>query len=110
MRKRRLSDPLTVALQPPLNESITERENRLKAENEAKKVSDNIDEMIRQERADRKKTKPDVHVLLLGQSESGKSTTLKRECISLLACRYVSSWGGCLLSVAIAASRVDWHY
>lgn len=48
-------------------------------EAEAKKVSDAIDEQIRQEKALLKKQKPDVKVLLLGQSESGKSTTLKRE-------------------------------
>ena len=55
------------------------RELRLKAEIDAKKVSDSIDDMIRQERNDRKRSKPEVSVLLLGQSESGKSTTLKRE-------------------------------
>lgn len=78
-RRRSLSDPLAAALLPPPNESPIQREQRLKAENEARKVSAGIDEMIRQERNDRKKSRAEVNVLLLGQSESGKSTTLKRE-------------------------------
>jgi guanine nucleotide-binding protein subunit alpha len=76
LRRRSLSDPLAAALLPPPNESLVQREMRLKAETEAKKVSEGIDEMIRHER---KKSKAEVNVLLLGQSESGKSTTLKRE-------------------------------
>ena len=80
-RGRTLSDPLAAALLPPPDESPIEREVRLKAEIDAKKVSDSIDEMIRQERNDQKKSKAEVNVLLLGQSESGKSTTLKRELI-----------------------------
>lgn len=77
-RRRSTSDPLSVALQPPPNESQLERENRLKAEQEAKKRSDNIDKMLRESdrRSRRRKT---IRVLLLGQSESGKSTTLKRK-------------------------------
>jgi hypothetical protein len=47
--------------------------------------------MIRHERFEKKKTKvAEVKVLLLGQSESGKSTTLKRE--SLLFILAVSGW------------------
>ena len=77
-RRRSISDPLAVALQPPVNESQSEREGRLRAEQEAKKRSDNIDRMLREsERQSRKKKV--VKVLLLGQSESGKSTTLKRK-------------------------------
>ncbi|TRM61575.1 guanine nucleotide binding protein, alpha subunit [Schizophyllum amplum] len=77
-RRRSLSDPLAAALLPPENESPADREARLRAESDAKKISDNIDEMIRQERLERKKARAEVHVLLLGQSESGKSTTLKQ--------------------------------
>ncbi|EGO05358.1 hypothetical protein SERLA73DRAFT_174479 [Serpula lacrymans var. lacrymans S7.3] len=76
-RRRSLSDPLAAALRPPANETPAERERRLRAEDEAKKVSDSIDEMLRAERKDIK-AKPVVKVLLLGQSESGKSTTLKQ--------------------------------
>ncbi|KAF4623084.1 hypothetical protein D9613_002270 [Agrocybe pediades] len=77
-RRRTLSDPLTAALLPPPDESQVERENRLKAERDAKTVSDSIDELIRIERNEKKKNKAEVNVLLLGQSESGKSTTLKQ--------------------------------
>ena len=76
---RALSDPLTAALQPPANETQLERENRVRRELEAKKRSDSIDRALRDDdrRSRRRKV---VKVLLLGQSESGKSTTLKREC------------------------------
>ncbi|KAG6889329.1 hypothetical protein C0995_001736 [Termitomyces sp. Mi166 len=77
-RRRSLSDPLAAALLPPPNESPIQREVRLKAETEARRVSEGIDEMIRKDRAQKKKAKADVNVLLLGQSESGKSTTLKQ--------------------------------
>ena len=81
-RRRSLSDPLAAALRPPENESPEERQRRLHAEEEAKRVSDNIDDMIRAEKKE-KRVKQEVKVLLLGQSESGKSTTLKRESLSL---------------------------
>ncbi|TFK17014.1 G-alpha-domain-containing protein [Coprinopsis marcescibilis] len=77
-RRRTISDPLTMALIPPPNESPIDRENRIKAEQDARKVSEHIDEILRQERIEKKKTRPEVNVLLLGQSESGKSTTLKQ--------------------------------
>ncbi|EMD34917.1 heterotrimeric G-protein alpha subunit [Gelatoporia subvermispora B] len=69
-------DPLSLAIAPPPNETTEEREVRLKAEAEARKISDRIDEQLKAERAALKKKKP-IKVLLLGQSESGKSTTLK---------------------------------
>jgi guanine nucleotide-binding protein alpha-1 subunit len=76
--RRSSSDPLTAALQPPANESPDERDGRVRAEQEAKKRSDNIDRMLRDtERRNRRRKV--IKVLLLGQSESGKSTTLKRE-------------------------------
>ncbi|KAG5350823.1 hypothetical protein C0989_009121 [Termitomyces sp. Mn162] len=77
-RRRSLSDPLAAVLLPPPNESPIQREVRIKAETEARRVSEGIDEMIRKERAQKKRAKADVNVLLLGQSESGKSTTLKQ--------------------------------
>ncbi|KAF8844134.1 G-alpha-domain-containing protein [Paxillus ammoniavirescens] len=76
-RRRSLSDPLSAALQPPQNETPSERDRRLFVELEAKRVSDGIDEMLRQERKERR-MKQEVKILLLGQSESGKSTTLKQ--------------------------------
>ncbi|KAI0651104.1 G-alpha-domain-containing protein [Trametes meyenii] len=69
-------DPLSRLLAPPPNETPEEREIRLKLEAEARLRSERIDDQLRAERAALKKNKP-VKVLLLGQSESGKSTTLK---------------------------------
>ena len=69
-------DPITRALQPPADETTAEREERVRTEREAKRVSDEIDEELKRERIALKKRRP-VRVLLLGQSESGKSTTLK---------------------------------
>ncbi|KAF9492102.1 G-alpha-domain-containing protein [Pleurotus eryngii] len=77
-RARASSDPLSAALAPPPGETLEQKELRLKAEAEAKRISDGIDDMIRQERHDRKRGRAEVKVLLLGQSESGKSTTLKQ--------------------------------
>ncbi|KAF8191193.1 guanine nucleotide binding protein, alpha subunit [Pholiota molesta] len=69
------SDPLSV--QPPLFETLDERTARLSFEQRAKDISDRIDEEIeRASAAERRGPKP-IKILLLGQSESGKSTTLK---------------------------------
>lgn len=70
------SDPLAQALAPPPDETFLERERRLAAEAEAQKRSDAIDEEINRERLAEKK-EPHIRILLLGQSESGKSTALK---------------------------------
>jgi guanine nucleotide-binding protein alpha-1 subunit len=78
--RRSLSDPFLVMLRPPKDETPAQREQRILAEQTAKKISDTIDEQIKLEKVELKKNRADVKVLLLGQSESGKSTTLKREC------------------------------
>ena len=83
-RTHSLSDPISAALLPPPNESAADREKRLRAEEHAKKISDDIDEMLKAERNERRKKSP-VKVLLLGQSESGKSTTLKRTSMSVFS-------------------------
>jgi guanine nucleotide-binding protein alpha-1 subunit len=64
-------DPLSAALAPPKNESAAARAARLRAEAEARRVSDEIDEQLKQDRATRRRQRPCVKVLLLGQSESG---------------------------------------
>lgn len=73
-----LADPFEAALRPPPGETPAQRDARILAEQRAKQVSDAIDEQLRVERAELKKSSPDVRILLLGQSESGKSTTLKQ--------------------------------
>ncbi len=77
-RRRSLSDPFNRVLLPPVNESPAARENRLRQEQAAKQHSDDIDEQIKREHAARRRQKQQIKILLLGQSESGKSTTLKR--------------------------------
>lgn len=67
-RQKRLvdEDPLTRAIAPPPNETPVERELRIAAELEAKRVSDAIDEELNRQRiADKKYPKP-VKILLLG--------------------------------------------
>lgn len=66
-------DPLTLVLAPPPGESPEEKETRERAEVEARRLSDGIDDQLRQERIALKKKKKPVKVLLLGQSESGMS-------------------------------------
>lgn len=92
-------DPLTLALQPPPDETFQQRVQRLRVEEEARRISHLIDEQIKVDRAQMKKT-ANAHKLLLlgtlqrslapknltplflaGQAESGKSTTLKSQCI-----------------------------
>lgn len=70
-------DPLALALAPPDDETEAQRTQRLQEEERARRVSEEIDEQLRREGAALKKQKRPIKVLLLGQSESGKSTTLK---------------------------------
>jgi hypothetical protein len=63
-------DPFEAVLRPPTDESEDARARRLVQEAEALRVSQAIDESLRQERTRNKKKAP-VRVLLLGQSESG---------------------------------------
>ncbi|KAJ7128961.1 guanine nucleotide binding protein, alpha subunit [Mycena crocata] len=70
-------DPISLLLAEEIKgESPQDREARLQRERDAKKRSDLIDQDLSRERATKKSAKP-VKILLLGQSESGKSTTLK---------------------------------
>jgi guanine nucleotide-binding protein subunit alpha len=71
-------DPFSVFIDPPPNESPAEKVAREAREAEEKRVSDEIDEGIRKERVKRKRDV--IRVLLVGQAESGKSTTLKSWC------------------------------
>ncbi|KAF8803373.1 heterotrimeric G protein alpha subunit [Phlegmacium glaucopus] len=71
------TDPFYELMQPPPDETPAQRTARLKRELDAQRVSDSIDEDIKQERARERRKKNVIKVLLLGQAESGKSTTLK---------------------------------
>ncbi|VDB84811.1 unnamed protein product [Peniophora sp. CBMAI 1063] len=71
-------DPLTLALRPPETETEGERRIRLQKEAEAKRVSEQIDEQLRQDKRQWDKQRQDIRLLLLGQAESGKSTLQKQ--------------------------------
>ncbi|KAG6879835.1 hypothetical protein C0992_010793 [Termitomyces sp. T32_za158] len=70
-------DPLAKVLEPPPNETPVEREARLVAEAQARRISEQIDEEIEKEKAAERRVAKALKMLLLGQSESGKSTTIK---------------------------------
>ena len=55
-------DPFTAALRPPPTETERERYSRLQAEAEAKRVSERIDEEIKQERERLRRSKDDIKV------------------------------------------------
>ena len=57
-------DPLSLALKPPPTESEVERQQRIAKELEAKKISDRIDEELRQERELKKKQNMEVKVCI----------------------------------------------
>ena len=87
-RRRSLSDPLAAALQPPPNETPEQRQTRLQAEEDARRRSERIDKMLKESHKAQQR-KQVVKILLLGQSESGKSTTLKRELSGIMWIRAV---------------------
>jgi hypothetical protein len=64
-------DPLAGALAPPADETPEQRAMRETKETEARRVSERIDEQIRQERQANSRKKAPVKVLMLGQAESG---------------------------------------
>ncbi len=58
---------------PPPNESLEARTERERAEHLAKKISNDIDDQIKIEKAELKKRRKNmIKVLILGQSESGE--------------------------------------
>ncbi|KAJ6469404.1 guanine nucleotide binding protein, alpha subunit [Mycena sanguinolenta] len=77
MHRYNNDDPLDRVLRPPADESAEEAALREAREEEARRVSAQIDAEIKAERQARRK-KRIVRLLLLGQSESGKSTTLRQ--------------------------------
>ncbi|KAG6812548.1 hypothetical protein H0H92_002317 [Tricholoma furcatifolium] len=80
MKKMKTStdnDPLTLALAPPPNETTSERVAREEAEEHARQVSKQIDLELKLAKAEMKKRQKAIKVLVLGQSMSGKTTTIK---------------------------------
>jgi hypothetical protein len=59
-------DPLSLAIQPPKHETDEQRTERLHAEAEAKRISDEIDEQLNRERQAAKKAPKPIKLLLLG--------------------------------------------
>lgn len=59
-------DPLTLAIAPPPDETSEQRQARVAAEAEAKRISDEIDEQLRKEREQLRKMKKPMKLLLLG--------------------------------------------
>ncbi|KAJ7127887.1 G-protein alpha subunit [Mycena epipterygia] len=70
-------DPLNVNLQPPPNETEVEKAARLEAAREAVRVSRSIDAGLVESKRAMERKKRAVKILLLGQSESGKSSVLR---------------------------------
>ncbi|KAF9453940.1 P-loop containing nucleoside triphosphate hydrolase protein [Macrolepiota fuliginosa MF-IS2] len=71
------NDPLTAALQPPPGETLEEREEREAAEARALEVSNQIDADLKATKHAMKKLKKPTRILVVGQSMSGKTTTIK---------------------------------
>lgn len=65
-------------LLPPEDESPVEHTARIVKEELAKKANGNIGKQIKLDKAELKRHRETVKVLLLGHSESRKGTTLKR--------------------------------
>lgn len=70
------TDPFYELMHPPPDETVAQKTARLKRELDAQRVSDSIDEEIKQERAKERKKKDIINVLLLGQAESGEYSLL----------------------------------
>ncbi|KAJ6535108.1 G-protein alpha subunit [Mycena capillaripes] len=77
VRSGSLDDPFAVYMAPPEGETPEERAIRLAAQQNAEKASRQIDEVLQQSKKLLDKKRQNVKILLLGQSESGKSTVLK---------------------------------
>jgi guanine nucleotide-binding protein alpha-1 subunit len=60
-------DPFAELLAPPINETLEERERRLKAEAEALKRSHAIDEELKKQQAEERRERQHIRVLLLGK-------------------------------------------
>lgn len=76
MGSRTSDDPLARAMAPPSDETPEERATRQQAEEKARKVSEQIDKLLKRDGEKlNSKNKHVVKVLLLGQSEVGRFLT-----------------------------------
>ena len=64
-------DPLTLALQPPPDETLQQKVERLRVEEEARRISHLIDEQIKVDRAQMRKAANAHKILLLGTLQQG---------------------------------------
>ncbi|KAF8435441.1 G-protein alpha subunit [Boletus edulis BED1] len=71
------SDSWSAIFRPSANESAQEKQDRIARQQEAARVSKEIDDAIEKSRKQLEKRKSAVKILLLGQAESGKSTMLR---------------------------------
>ncbi|KAI9566637.1 guanine nucleotide binding protein, alpha subunit [Boletus coccyginus] len=76
-RYSRDQDSWSAIFRPPLNESVQEKQSRIARQQEAARISKEIDDAIEKSRKLFEKRKRSIKVLLLGQAESGKSTVLR---------------------------------
>ncbi|KAG9312419.1 G-protein alpha subunit [Chiua virens] len=70
-------DSWSAIFRPPHNESLQEKQARIASQQEAARISKEIDDAIEKSRKQYEKRKRAIKVLLLGQAESGKSTMLR---------------------------------
>ncbi|KAN0078032.1 Guanine nucleotide binding protein (G-protein), alpha subunit [Tylopilus felleus] len=70
-------DSWSAIFKPPLNESLQQRQERIARQQEATRISQEIDDAIEKSRKQLEKRNKAIKVLLLGQAESGKSTMLR---------------------------------
>ncbi|EIN06507.1 G-alpha-domain-containing protein [Punctularia strigosozonata HHB-11173 SS5] len=73
----RYDDPLSYFLRPPPGETPEEQTRRIEAQQEALRISKEIDAAIAEDKKALDRKRKATKLLLLGQSESGKSTTLR---------------------------------
>jgi hypothetical protein len=78
------ADPFYEFMKPPIDETPAQKTARITRELDAQRTNDTIDEQIKQERANSKKDKRAIKVLLLGQSESGEPQYSSRSCQVLM--------------------------
>ncbi|KIK97824.1 hypothetical protein PAXRUDRAFT_824549 [Paxillus rubicundulus Ve08.2h10] len=71
------SDAWSSMFRPPQDETIEEKKDRIARQQEANRISREIDEGIERSKKLLEKRKKAIKVLLLGQAESGKSTMLR---------------------------------